>query len=171
MQAIIREEEDCNNEINVCHTCLSHFQTAACVLSVGCLRLSKLHISLTSNNLQFVLFAAVVHPILLAQVSCVDVEHLVLRLGLLLLGLIRKKKEKKNYKCSVSHSVFFFLSFSSVFAYYTVPAVSRFPWKIQAAFPAESQLRKPSQPNQFLVLTEYQQNVARVVFPCCGFVL
>ena len=25
MQAIIREEEDCNNEINVCHTCLSHF--------------------------------------------------------------------------------------------------------------------------------------------------
>ena len=66
------------------------------MLSVGCLRLSKLHISLTSNNLQFVLFAAVVHPILLAQVSCVDVEHLVLRLGLLLLGLIRRKKRKKT---------------------------------------------------------------------------
>ena len=126
---------------------------------MGCLRLSKLHISLTSNNLQFVLFAAVVHPILLAQVSCVDVEHLVLRLGLLLLGLIRKKKKKKLHMFSFTLCIFLSLFFFCICILHC-PCCESFPMENSGSFPS----RKPTaqaQPAKSIPSTD------RIPTKCC----
>ena len=82
---------------SVCVSSSEHYLTPLFVDTIS---------TLTSNNFQLVLFATVVLTILFAQFNRIDVEHLVLWLGLLLLGLTSPTKE--HCICMLSFTFCFF---------------------------------------------------------------